>query len=82
MATVTEAAPARPGMSTFERYLSVWVALCIVAGIGLGAAAPGLFALVASTEIARVNLPVALLVWGRCDSICAGSASPCSSTGR
>ena len=63
MATVTEAAPARPGMSTFERYLSVWVALCIVAGIGLGAAAPGLFALVASTEIARVNLPVALLVW-------------------
>ena len=63
MATVTERAPARPGMSIFERYLSIWVALCIVAGIALGAAAPGLFALVASAEIARVNLPVALLVW-------------------
>ena len=63
MATVTETAPARPGMSIFERSLSIWVALCIVAGIALGAAAPGLFALVASAEIARVNLPVALLVW-------------------
>lgn len=60
----TEAiAPARPGMSTFERFLSFWVALCIVAGIALGAAAPGLFAAVASAEMARVNLPVALLVW-------------------
>ena len=63
MATLTDTPPARPGMTTFERYLSVWVALCIFAGIGLGAAAPALFELVASAELARVNLPVALLVW-------------------
>jgi ACR3 family arsenite transporter len=63
MAKMTEAAPAPPGISIFERYLSVWVALCIVAGIGLGAAAPGLFTAIASAEVARVNLPVALLVW-------------------
>ncbi|MDT9600412.1 ACR3 family arsenite efflux transporter [Sphingosinicella rhizophila] len=50
-------------MTTFERYLSIWVALCIVAGIGLGAAAPRLFEVIASAEVARVNLPVALLVW-------------------
>ena len=50
-------------MTTFERYLSLWVALCIVAGIALGAAAPPLFELIASAEVARVNLPVAALVW-------------------
>ncbi|MXO76181.1 ACR3 family arsenite efflux transporter [Altererythrobacter aerius] len=54
---------ARPAMSRFERYLSVWVALCIVAGIAFGAAAPGAFAAIASAEIARVNLPVAVLIW-------------------
>ncbi len=53
----------RPAMSRFERYLSVWVALCIVAGIALGAAAPGAFAAIAAAEIARVNLPVAVLIW-------------------
>src|SRR6201990_3429229 len=50
-------------MSLFERYLSLWVALCIVAGVALGHLMPGLFATVASAEIARVNLPVAGLVW-------------------
>ena len=50
-------------MSAFERWLSLWVASCIVAGIGLGAIAPGLFAAIASAEAARVNLPVAGLVW-------------------
>ncbi|NNM77700.1 ACR3 family arsenite efflux transporter [Sphingomonas sp. ID1715] len=50
-------------MSTFERYLSVWVALCIVAGIALGGAIPDVFAAIASAEVARVNLPVAVLVW-------------------
>ena len=60
----TEAiAPSRSAMSTFERYLSVWVALCIVAGIALGAAIPDLFAAIASAEVARVNLPVAVLIW-------------------
>lgn len=54
---------ARPAISPFERYLSVWVALCIVGGIALGHVVPGLFALIASAEIARVNLPVAVLIW-------------------
>jgi len=55
--------PARPQMSMFERYLSLWVLLCIVAGITLGAAVPGVFGAIAAAEIARVNLPVAVLVW-------------------
>jgi ACR3 family arsenite transporter len=50
-------------MGNFERYLSVWVALCIVAGIALGQAAPGAFASIASAEVARVNLVVAALIW-------------------
>ena len=60
---MTDAIAAAPAMSTFERYLSLWVALCIAAGIALGAALPGLFGLIAAAELARVNLPVALLVW-------------------
>lgn len=56
-------APASAAMSPFERYLSLWVAICIVAGIALGAAVPGVFEAIASAELARVNLPVALLVW-------------------
>ncbi len=50
-------------MSFFERYLSAWVALCIVAGVALGKALPGFFAAVGAMEIARVNLPVGLLIW-------------------
>lgn len=50
-------------MGTFERYLSVWVALCIVAGIALGQVVPGAFAAIASAEVARVNLAVAALIW-------------------
>jgi len=50
-------------MSVFERYLSVWVALCILVGIGLGRLFPGLFESLGSMEIARVNLPVAVLIW-------------------
>jgi len=50
-------------MSLFERYLSLWVALCIVAGVALGHLLPALFGAIASAEIARVNLPVAALVW-------------------
>ena len=50
-------------MNLFERYLSLWVALCIVAGVALGHLLPGVFAAIASAEIARVNLPVAGLVW-------------------
>jgi ACR3 family arsenite transporter len=50
-------------MSGFERYLTVWVALCIVAGIALGQLFPGLFQAVGRMEIARVNIPVGLLIW-------------------
>ena len=50
-------------MSHFERYLSVWIALAILAGMLLGTAFPGLFALIAGAEVARVNLVVAVLIW-------------------
>src|SRR5882757_6181967 len=50
-------------MSRFERYLTLWVALCIVAGVALGHVMPGFFGAVATTEVAQVNLPVALLIW-------------------
>lgn len=47
----------------FEKYLTVWVALCIVVGIALGAVMPQFFATVAAAEVARVNIPVAILIW-------------------
>ena len=50
-------------MSTFERYLTLWVASCIVAGIALGWLVPGLFQAIAAAEVAKVNLPVAALIW-------------------
>lgn len=62
MATIA-AESQRPGIGTFERYLSVWVALCIIAGIGLGHLLPGAFATIASAEVAQVNLVVAGLIW-------------------
>jgi ACR3 family arsenite transporter len=50
-------------MSLFERYLTVWVFACIVVGIAVGQLFPGLFQAVGRMEIARVNLPVGLLIW-------------------
>ncbi|MBN9053638.1 MULTISPECIES: ACR3 family arsenite efflux transporter [Shinella] len=50
-------------MSTFERYLTVWVALCIVVGIALGHFIPGVFQVIGAAEIAKVNIPVAILIW-------------------
>lgn len=50
-------------MSLFERYLTLWVGLCIVAGIALGSVLPGLFQLVAGFEYASVNLAIAVLIW-------------------
>ena len=50
-------------MSTFERYLTLWVALCIIVGIALGHFFPTVFHSIGSIEIAKVNLPVALLIW-------------------
>ena len=50
-------------MGLFERYLTVWVFLCIVAGIVLGHFIPEPFQLVGKMEVAQVNLPVAVLIW-------------------
>ena len=50
-------------MGLFERYLSLWVALCIAAGVTLGNLFPALFSSVAALEYAHVNLPVAVLIW-------------------
>jgi ACR3 family arsenite transporter len=61
--SVGAAVPAKPAMSVFERYLTVWVFLCIVAGIALGQWLPAPFEYLGSLEVARVNLPVAVLIW-------------------
>jgi len=76
-------------MSLFERWLTLWVFLCIVAGIALGQWAPAPFEALGRLEIAKVNVPVGLLIWvmiipmllridfaamGRCDNIGAASA--------
>ncbi|MEE4145082.1 MAG: ACR3 family arsenite efflux transporter [Halieaceae bacterium] len=50
-------------MGIFERYLSLWVGLCIVAGVSLGIALPGIFQQVAALEYANVNLVVAAFIW-------------------
>lgn len=50
-------------MSLFERWLTLWVALCIVVGIALGHFVPDVFRLIGAAEVARVNLPVAALIW-------------------
>ena len=54
---------ASAALGTFERYLSVWVFLCIVAGIALGQVFPGVFEAVGKMEVAHVNIPVGLLIW-------------------
>ena len=50
-------------LSFFERYLTLWVTLCIAAGIVLGHVLPGVFQTIGKLEIAQVNLPVAVLIW-------------------
>jgi len=50
-------------MSVFERYLTLWVFLCIVAGVAFGQLAPGVSQAIGRLEIAQVNLPVGLLIW-------------------
>ncbi len=56
-------APAARRLDVFERYLSAWVALCIVAGVAVGVAAPRLVSAVGGMEISHVNLPMAVLIW-------------------
>lgn len=50
-------------MSVFERFLTVWVFLCIIVGIAVGQMAPGVFQTIGRLEVAQVNLPVGLLIW-------------------
>lgn len=60
----TRATPAAgTSMSVFERFLTVWVFLCIVTGIALGQFMPGIFQAIGRMEIAQVNLPVGWLIW-------------------
>ncbi|RMH48517.1 MAG: arsenical-resistance protein [Alphaproteobacteria bacterium] len=62
--TDTTIAPDRSkALGVFERYLSVWVAAAIVAGVALGKLLPGVFGVLAGMELAHVNLPVAILIW-------------------
>jgi len=60
---ITAKAAAGAPMSFFERYLTVWVFLCIVAGIAVGQLAPALSQAIGRMEVAQVNLPVGLLIW-------------------
>jgi ACR3 family arsenite transporter len=58
------ATPASPApMTVFERYLTLWVFVCIVLGIALGQFFPAVFQAIGSLEVAQVNLPVGLLIW-------------------
>src|SRR5207253_4754213 len=50
-------------LGTFERYLTLWVALCIIAGIVLGRLIPGPFQTLGRMTVAEVNIPVAVLIW-------------------
>src|SRR5690606_29631425 len=61
--TLAAETSAKPAISFFERYLTVWVAACIVIGIGLGQLLPGFFQDVANLEVAKVNIPVGVLIW-------------------
>ncbi|MFL6684644.1 arsenic resistance protein, partial [Paraburkholderia graminis] len=62
--TVAKAARRAPGgIGFFERYLSLWVALCIVVGIVLGKLLPGAVHTVSTLELAHVNIPVGILIW-------------------
>ncbi|MDX3893494.1 ACR3 family arsenite efflux transporter [Pusillimonas sp.] len=65
MSSVAQATTVSPegSISFFERYLTIWVALCIVAGVLLGRAMPDVFQGIAAFEVAKVNLPVGLLIW-------------------
>src|SRR5437899_3031366 len=65
MTSVTEfnRRPAAPALGTFERYLTVWVALCIIAGIVLGRLVPEPFQALGRMTVAEVNIPVAVLIW-------------------
>jgi len=50
-------------MGLFERYLSVWVGLCIIAGVGFGLIVPDAFTALANLSVAQVNIPIAIFIW-------------------
>ena len=60
---VTAKAASQAPMTVFERYLTLWVFLCILLGIALGQFFPGMFQAIGAMEVAQVNLPVGLLIW-------------------
>jgi ACR3 family arsenite transporter len=62
-AVTKSAKKASSGIGFFERYLSLWVALCIVAGIVLGKLLPGTVHTISTLEVAHVNIPVGVLIW-------------------
>ena len=62
-ATSTAEPAGAAAMGRFERYLTVWVALCILAGIALGQLFPTAFQAIGALEVAKVNIPVGLLIW-------------------
>jgi ACR3 family arsenite transporter len=61
--TDAHASERKPAMGIFERFLTFWVALCIIVGIALGQLWPGVFHVIGDATVAQVNLPVAVLVW-------------------
>ncbi len=61
--TATVRQPKATAMGVFERFLTLWVLLCIVAGVVLGQALPGVFHALGAATVAQVNLPIAVLVW-------------------
>src|ERR1700743_2077985 len=61
--TAGAVAPAKPAMGVFERFLTFWVALCIIVGIALGQMIPGFFHILGEATVSQVNIPVAVLVW-------------------
>src|SRR5262249_50469474 len=63
VATAGSASARKPVMGVFERFLTFWVALCIIVGIALGQLLPGVFQVIGDATVAQVNLPVAVLVW-------------------
>src|SRR5204862_7888404 len=65
MSSVAELSSRRaaPALGAFERYLTLWVALCIIAGVLLGQLMPAPFQALGRLNVAEVNIPVALLIW-------------------
>ncbi|WP_417207847.1 ACR3 family arsenite efflux transporter [Antarctobacter sp.] len=60
---MTDTTPADSVLGTFERYLTLWVALAMIAGLAIGAFAPELVQAIAAVEVANINLVVAVLIW-------------------